>query len=187
MATSSKKSATKANVNVVSNNVASNKKSKVSEKSVALNHLRDANKEQKTLSGVLKTIKTFWNDGYKDAFAYVGLDYNGLKELRTISTLFPNVLRTIKDEKVVLNYYKKVARLDEKGEFVTVTNSKGKASKVYDKVITEISVWTVNRLFDCLLEGKIERAGGLDNLLKAGEKTTVATAKAGEKETAKAA
>ena len=43
----------------------------VSTQKDALKALRDANKETKTLSGVVKTIRTFWKDGYSEAFKFM--------------------------------------------------------------------------------------------------------------------
>ena len=38
-------------------------------KSVRMASLRNADQESKTLSGTIKVVRTFWRNGYKDAFA----------------------------------------------------------------------------------------------------------------------
>lgn len=41
----------------------------------AVKELRSANKESKSFFGVCKIIKSFWINGYDDAFRYFGLDF----------------------------------------------------------------------------------------------------------------
>lgn len=41
----------------------------------AIKELRNANKETKSFFGVCKIVKSFWLDGYDDAFKYFGLEY----------------------------------------------------------------------------------------------------------------
>ena len=56
------------------------KNQSVNSKVSALKSIREANKETKSLSGVIKTIRSFWKDGYKDAFeGYLGLSFQEIE------------------------------------------------------------------------------------------------------------
>lgn len=49
-----------------------------SERVNAIQSLRDANKEVKSLSGAIKIVQKFWGSGYKTAFAYLGVTFKDL-------------------------------------------------------------------------------------------------------------
>ena len=64
------------------------KNQSVNSKVSALKSIREANKETKSLSGVIKTIRLFWKEGYKDAFeGYLGLSFKDI-ELKNIVLLW---------------------------------------------------------------------------------------------------
>lgn len=125
-------------------------KTSVNSKMSALKSIREANKETKSLSGVIKTIRAFWKEGYKEAFEYIGLTYQDI-EFKTIVTLWAQSYWNEDNTKML--YPVKVAKKDEKGNFV-LNNGK----KVYEKVMKEYNQnFTVMRVFDAFLQGKIER------------------------------
>lgn len=125
-------------------------KTSVNSKMSALKSIREANKETKSLSGVIKTIRAFWKDGYKEAFEYIGLTYQDI-EFKNIVTLWAKSYWSEDNTKML--YPAKVAKKDENGNFV-LNNGK----KVYEKVMKEYNQnFTVMRVFDALLQGKIER------------------------------
>ena len=118
------------------------KNQSVNSKVSALKSIREANKETKSLSGVIKTIRSFWKDGYKDAFeGYLGLSFQEI-ELKNIVLLWADSYWN--EDKTKMLYPAKVAKKDGK--------------KVYEKVMREYNQnFTVMRVFDALLQGKIER------------------------------
>lgn len=125
-------------------------KTSVNSKMSALKSIREANKETKSLSGVIKTIRAFWKDGYKEAFEYIGLTYQDI-EFKNIVSLWAQSYWNEDNTKML--YPVKVAKKDENGNFV-LNNGK----KVYEKVMKEYNQnFTVMRVFDALLQGKIER------------------------------
>ena len=125
-------------------------KNSVNSKMSALKSIREANKETKSLSGVIKTIRAFWKDGYKEAFEYIGLSFQDI-EIKNIMSLWAQSYWNEDNTKML--YPTKVAKKDEKGNFV-LNNGK----KVYEKVMKEYNQnFTVMRVFDALLQGKIER------------------------------
>lgn len=126
------------------------KNQSVNSKVSALKSIREANKETKSLSGVIKTIRAFWKDGYKEAFEYIGLSFQDI-EIKNIMSLWAQSYWNEDNTKML--YPTKVAKKDEKGNFV-LNNGK----KVYEKVMKEYNQnFTVMRVFDALLQGKIER------------------------------
>lgn len=126
------------------------KNQSVNSKATALKSIREANKEVKTLSGVIKTIRAFWNEGYKEAFQYIGVSYKEI-DLTTIIKMWADSYWN--EDKTRMTYPTKVAKKNEKGEYV-LKNGK----KVYEKVMKEYNAnFTVVKVFDALLQGKIER------------------------------
>lgn len=126
------------------------KNQSVNSKVSALKSIREANKETKSLSGVIKTIRAFWKDGYKEAFEYIGLSYQDI-EFKNIVSLWAESYWN--EDKTKMLYPAKVAKKDENNEYIL---KDGK--KVYEKVMREYKQnFTVMRVFDALLQGKIER------------------------------
>ena len=122
------------------------KNQSVNSKVSALKSIREANKETKSLSGVIKTIRSFWKDGYKDAFeGYLGLSFQDI-ELKNIVLLWAESYWN--EDKTKMLYPAKVAKKDDKGEYILKDE---KVMKEYNQN------FTVMRVFDALLQGKIER------------------------------
>lgn len=105
----------------------------------AVQSLRKANKETKSISGTIKVIKSFWKDGYKDAFKGFGLDYKSF-EYSTIK----NMLQT--DAEGNFFVASKRGLKDDKGEYILDTKGK-RVYETYNKVIT---TWSPTTLFRCL-------------------------------------
>ena len=64
----------------------STKQNNKSERVNAVNNLKNANKEVKSLSGVIKLLQKFWSNGYKEAFGYLGISYKDL-DYKVISAM----------------------------------------------------------------------------------------------------
>lgn len=132
-----------------------NKTNNKSERVNAIQSLRDANKEVKSLSGVIKVIQKFWSNGYKDAFAFVGVTYKDL-DFKVIS----EICQKDEDGKIYLTCKRAVK--NEEGEKVTEQievkggKNKGQLKEVvkmeeYNKVITS---WSATTLFRVLEQSK---------------------------------
>lgn len=131
------------------------KQNNKSERVNAVNNLKNANKEVKTLSGVIKLLQKFWSNGYKDAFSYVGISYKDL-DFKVIS----EICQKDEDGKIYLTCRRAVK--NEEGEKVTEQieikggKNKGKTKEVvkmeeYSKVITS---WSATALFKVLEQSK---------------------------------
>lgn len=130
------------------------KSAPIATKKDALKSLRDANKETKTISGVIKTVRSFWNNGYKEAFQFLGLEFKDI-DYKIIVSLWAEAL---KDKDGVLLYKTKVARFTEDKETKAKTYEMKDGKKVYDTVLKPYNNnFTVLKMFDALLTGKIER------------------------------
>lgn len=126
-----------------------------SERVTAIQSLRDANKEVKSLSGVIKLLQKFWSNGYKEAFTYVGVTYKDL-DFKVISAMCQ------KDEEGYIYLTCRRAVKNEDGNKVTEQieikggKNKGKTKEVvmmeeYNKVITS---WSATTLFKVLEQSK---------------------------------
>ena len=126
-----------------------------SERANAIQSLRDANKEVKSLSGVIKLLQKFWVSGYKDAFGYVGISYKDL-DFKVISAM----CQKDSDGKIYLICRKQ--EITEGGEkiyhheLITRGEKKGHSKLVptmidYNKVITS---WSATTLFKVLEQSK---------------------------------
>lgn len=135
--------------------MATTKTNNKSERVNAVNNLKNANKEVKTLSGVIKLLQKFWSNGYKEAFTYVGVTYKDL-DFKVISNLCQ------KDEEGNIYLTCRRAVKNEEGEKVTEQieikggKNKGKTKEVvkmeeYSKVITS---WSATTLFKVLEQSK---------------------------------
>lgn len=120
-----------------------------SAKTIAIANLVAANKETRTLSGVIKLVAKFWQNGYRDAFNFVGI--NKLDELSF--DLITKELHTSCYIDGKAAKWVKVAKKDGKGNFIMIKKN-GKECKDYEKVHKVIDKWTPRILFDLLLESK---------------------------------
>ena len=93
-------------------------------------NLRDANKEVKSLSGVIKIVATFWSKGYKEAFAEFGIKFADLN----LQTIKPMLQTNDKGEIFVV---RKVDKKDEQGEVIKDEQGKRKYKTVYGKTQKE--------------------------------------------------
>lgn len=102
-------------------------------------YLRDANKEMKSISGVLKIVKAGWSAGYKQAFAEYGINFNTLD--------VPVILAMCqKNEQGEVFIMKKVAQKNEQGEFILDKDGK----RIYEKAVKVVTVWSANTLWTVL-------------------------------------
>ena len=126
-----------------------------SERANAVQALKDANKEVKSLSGVIKLLQKFWSNGYKEAFAFVGVSYKDL-DFKVISALCQ------KDEEGKIYLVCRKQETTEGGEkiyhpeLITKGAKKGQSKLVptmieYNKVITS---WSATTLFKVLEPSK---------------------------------
>ena len=102
--------------------------------------LKDGNKAVKTLSGAIKQVRTFWANGYKKAFAEIGITY----EMMDYKKIEPLLQRNERGD----IYITEPCRIkNEDGSFEM--NEDGKTYKKIESNV-EVRNWTVNKLFDCL-------------------------------------
>lgn len=135
--------------------MATTKQNKTNERVNAVNNLKNANKEVKTLSGVIKLLQKFWSNGYKEAFTYVGVSYKDL-DFKVISEICQ------KDEDGKIYIICRKQETTEGGEkiyhheLITRGEKKGQSKLVptmieYNKVITS---WSATTLFKVLEQSK---------------------------------
>lgn len=135
--------------------MATTKQNKTNNRVNAIENLRNANKEVKTLSGVIKLLQKFWSNGYKEAFSYLGVSYKDL-DFKVISAMCQ------KDEegKIYLTCRKQEATDGGEKifhhELITKGAKKGHSKLVptmieYNKVIT---FWSATTLFKVLEQSK---------------------------------
>lgn len=131
------------------------KQNKKSERVNAIQSLRDANKEVKSLSGVIKLLQKFWSNGYKDAFAFVGVTYKDL-DFKVISAMCQ------KDEDSQIYLKSKKHKTNKAGQKVytptLITSGKNKGIikdvAVYEDVHKVITSWSATTLFKVLEQSK---------------------------------
>lgn len=135
--------------------MATTKTNNKSERVNAVNNLKNANKEVKTLSGVIKLLQKFWSNGYKEAFSYVGVTYKDL-DFKVIS----NLCQKDSDGKIYLVCRKQETTPNGEKvyhhELITRGEKKGHSKLVptmidYNKVITS---WSAITLFKVLEQSK---------------------------------
>lgn len=128
---------------------------KTNERANAIQSLRDANKEVKSLSGVIKLLQKFWSNGYKEAFSFLGISYKDL-DFKVISAMCQ------KDEEGKIYLICRKQESTEGGEkvyhheLITKGAKKGQSKLVptmidYNKVITS---WSATTLFKVLEQSK---------------------------------
>ena len=131
------------------------KQNNKSERVNAIQSLRDANKEVKSLSGVIKLLQKFWTNGYKEAFGYLGISYKDL-DFKVISAMCQ------KDQNGKIFLICRKQETTEGGEkvyhheLITKGDKKGQSKLVptmieYNKIITS---WSATTLFKVLEQSK---------------------------------
>ena len=120
-----------------------NKQSESMSKSVRMANLRNADQESKTLSGTIKVVKTFWKNGYKDAFA-------GLVSAADIMNVnVPVILeKCLKDDKGQACTHSRRAEKNPDGSLLLDSNGK----RVYVDVYTPVTKWTPRKLLLSLMQ-----------------------------------
>ena len=112
-------------------------------KSVRMAKLRNADQESKTLSGTIKVIKTFWKNGYKEAFA-------GLVSAADIMQVnVPAIIaKCLKDDKGQACTHSRKAEMNPDGSLLLDSNGK----RVYVDVYTPIVKWTPRKLLLSIIQ-----------------------------------
>lgn len=126
-----------------------------SERVNAVNNLKNANKEVKSLSGVIKLLQKFWSNGYKEAFAFVGVTYKDL-DFKVISAMCQ------KDEEGQIYLTSKKHKTNKAGQKVftptLITSGKNKGRikdvAVYEDVHKVITSWSATTLFKVLEQSR---------------------------------
>ena len=135
--------------------MATTKTNNKSERVNAVNNLKNANKEVKSLSGVIKLLQKFWSKGYKDAFGYLGVSYKDL-DYKVISAM----CQKNKDSQIYLTSKKhKTNKAGQKVYTPTlITSGKNKGGikdvAVYEDVHKVITSWSATTLFKVLEQSK---------------------------------
>ena len=112
-------------------------------KSVRMASLRNADQECKTLSGTIKVVKTFWQSGYKDAFA-------GLVSAADVMSInAPAILaKCLKDEKGQACTHSRKAEKNPDGSLLLDSNGK----RIYVDVYTPVTKWTPRKLLLSIIQ-----------------------------------
>ena len=108
------------------------KKNQKSERVIAVENLRGANKEVKSISGVCKIIQKFWGAGYNKAFKY--FEYQK-------SNFTPEILDQIDKRMLVDGVVCKVVK-----KFVKDANGK----RQYTYELKPVTTWSVTTLWTIL-------------------------------------
>ena len=112
-------------------------------KSVRMASLRNADQESKTLSGTIKVVKTFWQSGYKEAFA--GL----VSAADVMSVNAPAILeKCLKDDKGQACTHSRRAERNHDKSFLLDSNGK----RIYVDVYTPVTKWTPRKLLLSLIQ-----------------------------------
>ena len=117
-------------------------------KSVRMASLRNADQESKTLSGTIKVVKTFWKNGYKDAFA-------GLVSAADIMQVnAPAIIaKCLKDSDGNACTHSRKAEKNPDGSLLLDSNGK----RVYVDVYTPIVKWTPRKLLLSIMQEAEEK------------------------------
>lgn len=112
-------------------------------KSVRMANLRNADQESKTLSGTIKVVKTFWKNGYKEAFS-------GLASAADIMSVnVPAILaKCLKDADGQACTHTRRAEKNPDGSLLLDSNGK----RVYVDVYTPVTKWTPRKLLLSLIQ-----------------------------------
>ncbi|MBQ2398342.1 MAG: hypothetical protein II304_15105 [Bacteroidales bacterium] len=131
------------------------KQNNKSERVNSIQSLRDANKEVKSLSGVIKLLQKFWSNGYKDAFGYLGISYKDL-DFKVISAMCQ------KNEDSQIYITSKKHKTNKAGQKVytptLITSGKNKGRikdvAVYEDTQKVVTSWSATTLFKVLEQSK---------------------------------
>lgn len=112
-------------------------------KATRMQNLRNADQESKTLSGTIKVVKTFWKNGYKEAFA-------GLVSAADVMSInAPAILaKCLKDDKGQACTHSRRAERNPDKSFLLDSNGK----RVYVDVYTPVTKWTPRKLLLSLIQ-----------------------------------
>ena len=112
-------------------------------KSVRMQNLRNADQESKTLSGTIKVVKTFWKNGYREAFS-------GLVSAADIMGVnAPSILeKCLKDSEGNACTHARKAEKNPDGSLLLDSNGK----RVYVDVYTPVTKWTPRKLLQSLIQ-----------------------------------
>ena len=112
-------------------------------KAIRMQNLRNADQESKTLSGTIKVVKTFWKNGYKEAFA-------GLVSAADVMSInAPAIIaKCLKDSDGQACTHSRRAEKNPDKSFLLDSNGK----RVYVDVYTPIVKWTPRKLLLSLMQ-----------------------------------
>ena len=112
-------------------------------KSVRMANLRNADQESKTLSGTIKVVKTFWRNGYKDAFS-------GLVSAADVMSInVPAIIaKCLKDSEGNACTHSRKAEKNPDGSLLLDSNGK----RIYVDVYTPVTKWTPRKLLLSLIQ-----------------------------------
>ena len=112
-------------------------------KAIRMQNLRSADQESKSLCGAIKVVKTFWKNGYKEAFS-------GLVSASDIMQVnAPAILeKCLKDDKGQACTHSRRAEKTPDGSLLLDSNGK----RVYVDVYTPITKWTPRKLLLSIIQ-----------------------------------
>ena len=112
-------------------------------KAIRMQNLRNADQESKTLSGTIKVVKTFWKNGYKEAFS-------GLVSAADVMSInAPAIIaKCLKDAEGNACTHARKAEKNPDGSLLLDSNGKRVCVDVY----TPIAKWTPRKLLLSLMQ-----------------------------------
>ena len=112
-------------------------------KSVRMANLRNADQESKTLSGTIKVMKTFWKNGYKEAFS-------GLVSAADVMSInAPAIIaKCLKDSDGNACTHSRKAEKNPDGSLLLDSNG----NRAYVDVYTPVTKWTPRKLLLSIIQ-----------------------------------
>ena len=112
-------------------------------KAIRMHSLSNADQESKTLSGTIKVVKTFWKQGYKEAFAGLvsAADIMGVNAPAIIA-------KCLKDAEGNACTHSRKAEKNADGSLLLDSNGK----RIYVDVYTPVTKWTPRKLLLSIIQ-----------------------------------
>ena len=128
----------------------------------AMQSLREAGKESRSISGAIKSMGALWSKGYDKAFGIFGFTKSNMTPAAIFAVLAD--CQKAKGEegetvcKIWRKEYDKVVTRSKNGGTVKTVYKLYKGKKVYRYVLQDIKAWTPTVLFELLLQATNEGA-----------------------------
>lgn len=144
------------------------------ERKNAVENLKNGNNESKSISGACKIVRLFWNNGYKEAFNYVGIKTaKQMENPMEVLAMFPEAMASKNEEgKTVVKIWKKKYFIKSQKNVNTTAKSSHttnyivfRKKRVFKWVQEEVTTWTPANLWTAL-EQAMTNNGAMPELPK---------------------